>query len=59
MIVALYLPNLATLDKIVRSPVAVNDLEAAYREMAKDEKGEAEALEWCEALAPDARDETR
>jgi len=39
--------------------VTRRDLEAAYRQMAKDEAREAEALEWAEATVGDVADETR
>ena len=35
------------------------DLEAAYRQMVKEEAREAEALEWVESTVGDAADETR
>jgi hypothetical protein len=35
------------------------DLEVGYREMAREEAREAEALEWAEATAGDIADETR
>ena len=41
------------------SGIAEQDLEAAYREMADDEKREADALEWSEAMLGDVADEAR
>ncbi|MBI4529391.1 MAG: addiction module antitoxin [Deltaproteobacteria bacterium] len=35
------------------------DLEAAYREMAKEEAREEQALEWAEATVGDVANETR
>jgi hypothetical protein len=35
------------------------DLELAYREMAREESREAEALEWSEGTVGDIADETR
>jgi len=43
----------------VRPHVLPQRLEAAYREMAEDEKREAEALEWAEAVVGDVSDEPR
>jgi hypothetical protein len=39
--------------------MAAANLEAAYLEMALDEAGEAEALEWAEATIGDVADEPR
>ena len=36
-----------------KQPNINEDLDAAYREMAQDEKREAEALEWAEAIIGD------
>jgi hypothetical protein len=47
------------LESLARRPVTRRDLEAAYRQMAKDEAREAEALEWAEATVGDVADETR
>jgi predicted CopG family antitoxin len=47
------------IEKLVRPHVVKKDLEKAYREMAADEKREAEALEWSEGLVGDVADETR
>jgi predicted CopG family antitoxin len=47
------------IESLVRPHVLVRDLEAAYRQMARDEAREAEALEWAEATAGDVADEAR
>ena len=47
------------IEKLVRPHVVKKNLEKAYREMAADEKREAEALEWSEGLIGDVSDETR
>lgn len=47
------------IESLVRPHVVGKDLDAAYREMARDEAREAEALEWAEALVGDVADETR
>ncbi len=47
------------IEGLVRPHVVAQNLAAAYREMALDERREAEALEWVEALAGDIADETR
>jgi hypothetical protein len=39
--------------------VVSKDLEAAYRQMAREEAREAEALEWAEATVGDVADEAR
>ena len=49
----------AFLNALARSHVVEEDLESAYREMAKDAEREAEALEWSENLLRDGEDETR
>jgi hypothetical protein len=46
------------IESLVRPHVLRKDLERGYRQMAKDEKREASALEWVEALIGDAH-ETR
>jgi|AP59_1055472.scaffolds.fasta_scaffold20225_2 hypothetical protein len=38
------------LDGLGRNRFSNKRLEAGYREMARDEQGEAEALEWAEAM---------
>lgn len=47
------------IERLVRPYVSGQDLEAAYREMAADERREAEALEWSEGAVGDVGDETR
>jgi predicted CopG family antitoxin len=47
------------IEELVRPYVMLPELEAAYEQMAQDEEREAEALEWAEATAGDASDETR
>ncbi|MGH7412120.1 MAG: addiction module antitoxin [Candidatus Methylomirabilis sp.] len=46
-------------ESLVRPHVIGKDLEAAYRQMAREEAREAEALEWAEATVGDVADETR
>lgn len=46
-------------ESLVRPHVIDKDLEAAYRQMAREEAREAEALEWTEATVGDVADETR
>jgi siroheme synthase (precorrin-2 oxidase/ferrochelatase) len=47
------------LESLARPHVVGRDLEAAYRQMAREEAREAEALEWAEAMVGDVADETR
>jgi hypothetical protein len=47
------------IESLVRPHVIGKDLEVGYREMAREEAREAEALEWAEATAGDIADETR
>lgn len=47
------------IESLVRPHVVGKDLEAAYRQMAKEEAREAEALEWAESTLGDVADETR
>lgn len=47
------------IESLVRPHVLGDDLEIGYREMAADERREAEALEWAEATLEDVADETR
>jgi predicted CopG family antitoxin len=47
------------IETLVRPHVVTEDLVRAYREMAGDERREAEAAEWADATASDASDETR
>ena len=46
-------------EDLVRPHVLHQDLEEAYREMARDEARELEALEWAEATIGDVSDEPR
>jgi predicted CopG family antitoxin len=45
------------IEDLVRPHVLYPDLEAAYAEMARDEKREQAALEWAEATVGDIADE--
>ncbi len=45
------------IEELVRPHVVHPDLEAAYAEMAQDEKREAIALEWAEAMVGDVANE--
>jgi siroheme synthase (precorrin-2 oxidase/ferrochelatase) len=47
------------LEALARPHVIGRELEAAYRQMAKEEAREAEALEWAEATVGDVANETR
>lgn len=47
------------IEKIARPHIFPASLDAAYREMAADEKRELEAIEWAEALTPDSFVENR
>lgn len=47
------------IEDLVRPYVLYQELETAYRQMAQDEKREAEALEWAEITVGDISDETR
>ena len=47
------------IEDLVRPHVVDTTLDAGYRTMAEDTGREAEAQEWCNALAGDAADETR
>ena len=47
------------IEGLVRPHVMSKDLDLAYREMARKESREAEALEWSEATVGDVADETR
>jgi len=46
-------------ESLVRPYVLERHLEAAYRQMAREEEREAEALEWAEATVADVADEAR
>ena len=47
------------IEGLVRPHVLRSDLDRAYRDMARDESREAEALEWSEATVGDVADEAR
>lgn len=47
------------IEALVRPHVVGKDLDAAYREMARDEQREADALEWSEGLLGDFANEAR
>ena len=47
------------IESLIRPYVVGKDLEAAYRQMAREEAREAEALEWAEATVGDVADEAR
>lgn len=47
------------IEELVRPHVVSVDLEKAYKQMAEEEKREAEALEWAEATLGDVADEAR
>ena len=47
------------IEDLIRPHVAASSLEAAYAEMGRDERREAEALEWAEATIGDCADEPR
>ena len=45
------------IEKLVRPHVLAHDLDAAYEQMAQDEKREDEAHNWAEAMISDTADE--
>jgi predicted CopG family antitoxin len=47
------------IETLVRPHVIREDLLAAYRDMAREEERETEALAWSEATVGDVADETR
>lgn len=47
------------IESLVRPYVLGKHLDAAYRQMAKEEARETEALEWAEATVADVADEAR
>ncbi len=47
------------IEGLVRPHVIGKDLDLAYREMARDEAREAEAMAWSEATLGDVADEAR
>ncbi len=47
------------IEGLIRPHVVGKDLDLAYKEMAREESREAEALEWSEATMGDVADEAR
>jgi len=47
------------IESLVRPHVVRENLDAAYRDMARDEVREGEALEWAESTVEDVADEAR
>ena len=47
------------IESLIRPHIIGVDLESAYRQMAKDESRESEALEWAEATIGDIGNEAR
>lgn len=47
------------IEDLVRPHVIDEELEAAYQQMAEDERRESEALEWAEGTVGDVADEER
>lgn len=47
------------IENLVRPHVIEEEWESGYKEMAKDESREKEALEWAEALAGDGKNDPR
>ena len=47
------------IENLVRPHVIEEEWESGYKEMAKDESRENEALEWSEALIGDVADDSR
>lgn len=47
------------IEDLLRPHVLDTSLDAGYRAMAADKEREAEATEWCNALAGDAADEAQ
>jgi predicted CopG family antitoxin len=47
------------IEDLVRAHVMDASLDEGYLAMAADEKREAEAMEWCNAILSDMNDETR
>jgi hypothetical protein len=47
------------IESLVRSHLGEGNLDMAYRQMAREEAREAEALEWADAVLGDVADETR
>ncbi len=47
------------IEDLVRPHLTDEDLDAAYREMSREEKREQEALDWSESLIGDSSNEPR
>ena len=47
------------IESLIRPHVISKNLEAAYKQMAENEKRESEALDWAEATVGDVSNETR
>lgn len=47
------------IENLIKPQLKVNDLDAAYSEMAADSVREQEALEWSNAVVGDSADEKR
>ena len=47
------------IEEFLRPHVLIENLDAAYRQMAQEEAREAEALQWAESTQGDVADETR
>lgn len=47
------------IEDLLRPHVLDTSLDAGYRAMAADKAREADAMEWCNAIARDMTDETR
>ena len=47
------------IETLIRPHVIDSSLDDAYKTMAADKEREAEAIEWCSALARDVADEAR
>ncbi len=47
------------IEDLVRPHVIDKELEAAYKQMARNEKRESEAMEWAEGTVGDIADEAR
>ena len=47
------------IEDLIRPHVLDNTLDNGYKAMAADQEREAEAIEWCNALAGDIADEAR
>ena len=47
------------IESLIRPHVISKNMEAAYKQMAENEKRESEALDWAEATVGDVSNETR